>query len=109
MLHVRNVGVVEYLLVRQCFKLINFRLDEVSLCPLREVAVLDDSAAQLVGNVRPEPITLLENFLDNRLCLLILQVEKAGHLRSFRLAGILRLHNAHQSVNEALVIILVYT
>jgi hypothetical protein len=41
--------------------------------------------------------------------LLILQVEKAGHLRSFRLAGILRLHNAHQSVNEALVIILVYT
>lgn len=109
MLQVSNVGVVEYLLVRQCFKLINFRLDEVSLCPLRKVAVLDDSAAQLVGNVRPEPITLLENFLDNGLCLLILQVEKGGHLRSFGLAGILRLHNTHQSVNKALVVILIYT
>lgn len=109
MLQVRNGGIVEYLLVSQCFKLINFRLDEVSLRPLREVAVLDDSATQLVGNVRPEPITFLENFLDNGLCLLVFQVEKGGHLRSFGLASVLRFHNAHQSIDKALVIILVYT
>lgn len=89
------MDVVERLLVLKGLKLVNLRLDEVLIRPLRKVTVLNDFSAQLIGHIRPKPVTIFENFFDDALLRLHLKVKKTGHLGGAGLASSLRLHDAH--------------